>query len=309
MAGPVVSYADRLGYKTIPEQVGGQHGFSNIKRELRQFVERSGQSGILVYSMEDVWLSQLSAKHVDRSMVLRSVAMSRGKSLGSEAWFDLSSDGLTVAKCPAGASVMLNGAHYQVPGSVFVVFKRSVSFSVTVNDAVRCLDVVALTGSKTLSKLVEHKISAKSTEARFFREMGGTAVLGRPICVFPSNGHPDVVSLTDPLQDWVAVQEDRLEGCFSGEFVLTENHSYEWFALKSFRSSGDSVLVLDGVIRVDNPDVTLLFPDTCHMKVSRTAGSGLRSDEENWSVRRSVVADPYCMDGGGPSDSDFSDAI
>jgi len=299
-AGLSVSHGDLLGYMNRAVFLDTRYDWTGFKQEMKRFVSREF-GGVLLYSLSDAYVSDMSKVSLTKSEVCR-VESYRSGSGDWLAKFELCSSGLAVAKCPVSTVVRLNGVEFLVSGSsVYVAFKGSVSFTCVVSEF-GFVDVPVLVASHTAAKVVEYIVPAKSTDARFFRSQGGTAVLSRPVELSTGTDQYETVSLTDPLQQWVAIQKDRLQGGCSDSSKRFSIGAYGWQALTACRADVQSEFRIAGLARITDSDTFLLFMG----KVSLEVGGRNRL----WSIRRNVVADDYAMDGGGPSDSEgFSDAI
>lgn len=297
-----VSLSDRLGFLEPAVSVAEPYDWAVMKKALRVMVSQPSSTDLLVYSLEDPMLLRSSSLTLTESTVCR--AQVHGGLNGDRfvARYEVMSHALTVAKCPEGARVELNGLLLGDAGSsVFVVFKGAVSFAVRSSRNSEYVDVPFMVGSHTLSKVVQHVVPSKSTSARFFRAQGGTAMLRGPRCVARGASVAcDSVSITDPLQEWNAIQEDRFQGSVDGR-ASHVFRSADWQAVTAFRTDSLAKFVFNGVVQACDVNAVFIYDFEVRLDVSGSDGK--------WSFRRRYVADDYAVDGGGPSDSEFSDAL
>jgi len=169
-------------------------------------------------------------------------------------------------------------------------------------------EAVVITGRR-VDWALDVMLNPKSTDARFVRAVDLPLVVLRvPKAVQrePCLVEPSCVRITDPLERWNAMEEVRCESRIANASCLLGGAGL--IAVKNFRSSGVAVLELGKFVTLDTSEAGVVISADVGAYLHRPK---LVTDDVDfeWSVRRLECVDDYCMDDGGPSDSEFSDAI
>lgn len=148
-------------------------------------------------------------------------------------------------------------------------------------------------------------LGPKTTDARFVRAMGFPAVLRFPQFQEQAlEGSFQCVAITDPLETWNAVEEVRLQSRQLG--LLSDTSAYGLVAYKNFRTNGSAEFRINDFVELESREAGVVVLSGLSMRVNNT---GPESEQFEWSLRRLICIDGYCMDNGGPSDSELSDAV
>jgi len=151
-------------------------------------------------------------------------------------------------------------------------------------------------------------LGPRSTDARFVREVSFPVILRWPSAMQNTfvGAELDSVQISDPLDSWAAVDEVRLSSDKVGQAFAVEGGGL--FAYGAFRCENSAELMLGGIARLTSSDAGVVIDANAGLEVVGPEGD-ICCGSSRWSVRRRCCRDEYCMDGGGPSDSDFSDAV
>lgn len=227
---------------------------------------------------------------------------------------NLAHDGLFVVCLNKGDRAVCNGVRYGSDERVVYIFARH-KLDVTVKpvapvDVYRCLVLTAK--DFNIHPLLDGYLSFTSTEARFMREVKANLVLLGPVASqesFPLKP-AYFTEVTDPLDTWKSVGVKRCNMVKAASSDCWRYVAYDIFSLSAFLSDnpGCALRVLDCVEMYDD-GAQVAFLGSVHMCVVSSDVGEVVKPSLQWSVRVSDIADEYCMDRGGPSGSDFSDAL